>query len=88
MDKIRIKATLLSIFVVLLLIGYFLFNALESKKRTLDEKMHNHRELLQNPISFPFLMLKNPSIILLFKCSPTKILSTRLKLETEMHYTD
>jgi len=48
MDRIRIKATLLSIFIVLLLIGYFVFNALESKKRTLDEKMQEHRELLQN----------------------------------------
>lgn len=48
MDKIRIKATLLSIFIVLILIGYFVFNALESKKRTLEEKMHEHRELLQN----------------------------------------
>jgi c-di-GMP phosphodiesterase len=48
MDKIRIKATLLSILIVLLLISYFLFNALESKKRTLDDKMHEHHELLQN----------------------------------------
>jgi diguanylate cyclase (GGDEF)-like protein len=48
MDKIRIKATLLSIFIVLLLIGYFVFNALESKKRSLDEKMGAHGELLQN----------------------------------------
>ncbi|DAB38368.1 MAG: hypothetical protein A2023_03945 [Sulfuricurvum sp. GWF2_44_89] len=48
MDKIRIKATLLSIFIVLLLISYFLFNALESKKRTLDDKMYEHHELLQN----------------------------------------
>lgn len=48
MDKIRIKATLLSIFIVLLLIGYFFFNAIESKKHSLDEKMQEHRELLQN----------------------------------------
>lgn len=48
MDKIRIKATSLSILIVLLLIGYFLFNALDSKKRTLEDKMHEHRELLQN----------------------------------------
>lgn len=48
MDKIRIKATLLSILIVLLLISYFLFNALESKKRTLDDKMYEHHELLQN----------------------------------------
>lgn len=48
MDKIRIKATLLSIFIVLLLIGYFVFNAMESKKNALEEKMDEHRELLQN----------------------------------------
>jgi c-di-GMP phosphodiesterase len=48
MDKIRIKATLLSILIVLLLIGYFLVNALESKKRTLDEKILDHHTLLQN----------------------------------------
>lgn len=48
MDRIRIKATLLSILIVLLLISYFLFNALESKKRTLNDKMLEHHELLQN----------------------------------------
>jgi c-di-GMP phosphodiesterase len=47
-DKIRIKATLLSILIVLLLVGYYLFNALEKEKRSLEEKMHEHHEVLLN----------------------------------------
>ncbi|HEX5622870.1 MAG TPA: EAL domain-containing protein [Sulfuricurvum sp.] len=48
MDKIRIKATLLAIVIVLLLIGYFVFNAFKDKKRTVEEETHEHREVVLN----------------------------------------
>ena len=46
MDKTRNKATLLAIAIVLLLIGYFVFNTLENKKRMIDKETNAHRELL------------------------------------------
>lgn len=48
MDKIRNKATLLAIAIVLLLIGYFVFNTLENKKRIIDKETNTHRELLHH----------------------------------------
>ncbi len=48
MDKIRNKATLLSIITVLLLIGYFVFNTLENKKRIIEKETNTHHELLHH----------------------------------------
>jgi c-di-GMP phosphodiesterase len=48
MDQIRIKATLLSIFIVLILISYFAITAFEDKKHNLDVKMHEHTERLKS----------------------------------------
>ncbi|MBE0499330.1 MAG: EAL domain-containing protein [Campylobacterales bacterium] len=48
MDKIRNKATLLAIITVLLLIGYFVFNTLENKRRIIDKETNTHHELLHH----------------------------------------
>lgn len=48
MNKIRIKATLFAMGIVLLLVGYFVYSILQDKKRVIDEKTHSHRQLLQN----------------------------------------
>ncbi len=48
MDKVRIKATLLAMGIVLILVGYFVYSILQDKKRVLDEKTQAHRQLLRN----------------------------------------
>ncbi|HEX5711087.1 MAG TPA: EAL domain-containing protein [Sulfuricurvum sp.] len=48
MNKIRMRAMLLSMSVVLLLILFFVYSILQDKKRVLDEKTSSHRELLKN----------------------------------------
>lgn len=48
MDKIRIRATLLAMGIVLILVGYFVYSILQDKKRVLDEKTQAHRLLLRN----------------------------------------
>ena len=48
MDKIRIRATLLAMGIVLILVGYFVYSILQDKKRVLDEKTQAHRQLLRN----------------------------------------
>ncbi len=48
MDKIHIKATSFAIALVLMLVSYFVFNTFEDKKRFLNEKTDQHRELLIN----------------------------------------
>lgn len=48
MDKIRIRATLLVMGIVLILVGYFVSSILQDKRRVLDEKTHAHRLLLRN----------------------------------------
>ncbi len=48
MHKIRIRATLFAMGIVLLLVGYFVYSILQDKKRVLDEKTHAHRQLLRN----------------------------------------
>lgn len=48
MDKIRIRASLFAMGVVLILVGYFVYSILEDKKRVLNEKIHSHRILLKN----------------------------------------
>lgn len=48
MHKIRIRATLSAMGIVLLLVGYFVYSILQVKKRVLDEKTQSHRELLRN----------------------------------------
>ncbi len=48
MDKIRIRATLFAMGVVLILVGYFVYSILQDKKRVLDEKTYAHRILLKN----------------------------------------
>jgi c-di-GMP phosphodiesterase len=47
-DKIRIRATLLAMGIVLILVGYFVYAILQDKKRVLEEKTHSHRMLLKN----------------------------------------
>jgi diguanylate cyclase (GGDEF)-like protein len=47
-DKIRIRATLLAMGIVIILVAYFLFTILQDKKRVLDEKTNAHRSLLKN----------------------------------------
>lgn len=55
MDKIRIRATLFAISVVLILVGYFVSLILQDKKRVLDEKTHAHRGILKNAYQLSML---------------------------------
>lgn len=48
MDTIRIKATLVSIAIVLGLVGYVVYNTVEDTKKDLNTKTQTHRERLQN----------------------------------------
>jgi hypothetical protein len=54
-DKIRIRATLLAMGIVIILVAYFLFTILEDKKRVLDEKTNAHRNLLKNAYELSIL---------------------------------
>ena len=55
MDKIRIRATLFAMGVVLILVGYFVYSILQDKKRVLDEKTYAHRLLLKNAYEISIL---------------------------------
>lgn len=55
MDKIRIRATLFAMSIVLILVGYFIYSLLQDKKRVLDEKTHSHRILLKNAYELSIL---------------------------------
>ncbi|MDP1785397.1 MAG: diguanylate cyclase, partial [Sulfuricurvum sp.] len=55
MDKIRIKATLFALGIVLLLVGYFVYSILQDKKRVLEEKTRSHRILLKNAYELSIL---------------------------------
>lgn len=55
MDKIRIRATLFAMGVVVLLVGYFVYSIVQDKKRVLDEKTFAHRALLKNAYEISFL---------------------------------
>ncbi len=48
MDKIRIRATLFAMGIVLILIAFFVYSIFQDKKRVLEEKISSHRELLKN----------------------------------------
>ncbi|MGZ8546177.1 MAG: EAL domain-containing protein [Sulfuricurvum sp.] len=48
MDKIRTRATLLAMGIVLILIAFFVYSIFQDKKRVLEEKVSSHRELLKN----------------------------------------
>ncbi|MDO9206824.1 MAG: EAL domain-containing protein [Sulfuricurvum sp.] len=48
MNKIRIRATLYAMGIVLILIAFFVYSIFQDKKRVLDEKISSHRELLKN----------------------------------------
>lgn len=55
MDKIRIRATLFAMLVVLSLVGYFVYSILHDKKRVLDGKTYTHRILLKNAYEISIL---------------------------------
>ncbi|MDP3300986.1 MAG: EAL domain-containing protein [Sulfuricurvum sp.] len=55
MDKVRIRATLLAMGIVLILVGYFVYSILQDKKRVLDEKTQAHRQLLRNAFELSVL---------------------------------
>lgn len=55
MDRIRIRATLFAMGIVLILVGYFVYSILEDKKRVLEEKTHSHRILLKNAYELSIL---------------------------------
>ncbi|MFA6187821.1 MAG: EAL domain-containing protein [Sulfuricurvum sp.] len=55
MDKIRIRATLFAMGIVLALMGYFIYTIFQDKKRVLDEKTHSHRVLLKNAYELSIL---------------------------------
>ena len=55
MDKIRTRATLLAMSIVLMLVSYFLYTILQDKKRVLDEKTRAHRALLHNAYELSIL---------------------------------
>lgn len=55
MNKIKVRATLFSIALVVLLIVIFIFTIIQDKKHVLDEKTSAHRALLRN--SFDLAML-------------------------------
>lgn len=55
MHRIRIKAMLFAMGVVLLLIAYFVYAILQDKKRVMDEKTRAHRQLLANAFELSIL---------------------------------
>ncbi len=48
MEAIRIRATLYSMAIVLILVAFFSYSIFKDKKRVLEEKTSSHRELLKN----------------------------------------
>lgn len=55
MNKIRIRATLYAMGIVLALIVYFVYSIFQDKKRVLDERTHSHHELLKNAFELSML---------------------------------
>lgn len=55
MNKIRRRATLYAMGIVLALVAYFVYSILQDKKRVLEEKTHSHRELLKNAFELSLL---------------------------------
>ena len=55
MNKIKVRATLFSLALVILLIAIFILTIIQDKKHVLDEKTSAHRALLRN--SFDLAML-------------------------------
>lgn len=55
MNKIRIRATLFAMGIVLALVSYFVYSIFQDKKRVLEEKTHSHRELLKNAFELSML---------------------------------
>lgn len=55
MTRIKLRATLYSLLLIVLLIGIFIFTIIQDKKHVLDEKTSAHRALLRN--SFDLAML-------------------------------
>lgn len=55
MNKIKLRATLYSLTLIVLLVAIFLFTIIQDKKHVLDEKTSAHRALLRN--SFDLAML-------------------------------
>ncbi len=55
MNKIRIRATLYSMLIVVALIVYFVYSIYQDKKRVLEEKTSSHRELLNNAFTLSLL---------------------------------
>ncbi len=52
MEKIRVRATLYAIAIVLIFISFFSYSIFQDKKRVLEEKTSSHRELLKNTFEF------------------------------------
>ena len=59
MNKIRIRATLFAMGIVIALVSYFVYSILQDKKRVLEEKTHSHRELLKNAFELSMLDTEN-----------------------------
>lgn len=55
MNKIRIRATLFALGIVIALVVYFAYSIYQDKKRVMEEKTFSHRELLKNAFELSFL---------------------------------
>jgi len=55
LNKIRIRATLFAMGIVIALVVYFVYSMYQDKKRVLEEKTHSHRELLKNAFELSML---------------------------------
>lgn len=55
MNKIRIRATLYAMGIVLALVSYFVYSISKDKQRVLEEKTNSHRELLKNAFELSML---------------------------------
>ncbi len=66
MNKIRVRATLLAMSIVLLLIAFFVYSIFHDKQRVLEEKTHSHHELLKN--SFELSMLDTEKSLNHYAC--------------------
>jgi len=55
LNKIRIRATLYAMSIVIALVVYFVYSMYQDKTRVLEEKTHSHRELLKNAFELSML---------------------------------
>ena len=55
MNKIRIRATLYAMGIVLVLVAYFAYSIYQDKKRVMEEKTSSHRELLSSTFALSIL---------------------------------